>query len=163
MPYNDRMAVSYKPDRFHTLTPHLVVDGAAKYIDFLKRAFGAVEISRSPGPDGKIMHAELTIGDSVLMLNDWFPEFGTPPIAQGFWPMALHVYVPDVDATFAQAVAAGCEVTMPLADQFWGDRYGQVKDPSGFRWAIATRKEDLTPAQMQERAAKLFGEPGSHA
>jgi PhnB protein len=155
------MAVNFKPDRFHTLTPHLVVDGAGKYIDFLKRAFGAVETSRSPGPSGKLMHAELLIGDSVVMLNDHFPEFGTPPIAAGYWPVTFHVYVPDADATLAQALAAGCEVTMPIADQFWGDRYCQIKDPFGFRWAIATRKEELTPEEMQQRAAKLFG--GSEA
>jgi uncharacterized glyoxalase superfamily protein PhnB len=157
------MPVSFKADRFHAITPHLVVENAAKYIDFLKAAFGAVELSRSPGPGGKLMHAELTIGDSVVMLNDPFPEFGTPPIAQGFWPIMLHLYVPDVDATFTKAQAAGCEVTMPLADQFWGDRYGQFKDPFGFRWAIATRKEELTPQEMQQRAAKLFaGGPPSH-
>lgn len=131
-----------------------MVEGAAKYIDFLKRAFGAVESSRSPGPGGKLMHSEMTIGDSVVMLNDHFPEFGMPPIVHGFWPVMLHLYIPDADATFAQAKAAGCEVTMPLADQFWGDRYGQVKDPFGFRWAIATRKEELMPEEMQKHAAK---------
>ena len=151
------MPVSYKADRFHTVTPHLTVKGAAEYIDFLKRAFGAVEASRSPGPSGKLMHAEMLIGDSVLMLNDHFAEFGTPPIAEGFWPVTFHMYVPDADAIFAQATAAGCEVTMPLSDQFWGDRYGQVKDPFGYRWAIATRKEELTPEEMQQRAAKMFG------
>src|SRR4029079_8990086 len=151
------MPVPFKPDRFHTLTPHLIVEGAGKYIDFLKRAFGAVESSRSPGPGGKLMHAEVTIGGSVVMLSDYFPEFGTPPIVKGFWPVVLHLYVPDADATFAQAKAAGCEVTMPLADQFWGDRYGQLKDPFGFQWSIATHKEELTTEEMQERAAKLFG------
>jgi PhnB protein len=151
------MPVQYKPDRFHTVTPHLTVKGASDYIDFLKRAFGAVESSRSPGPSGKLMHAELLIGDSVLMLNDDFPEFGAPPIGEGSWPVTFHLYVPDADATLAQATAAGCEVTMPLSNQFWGDRYSQVKDPYGFKWAIATRKEELTPAEMQQRAAKLFG------
>jgi PhnB protein len=151
------MPTSYKRDRFHAVTPHLTVDGAARYIEFLQQAFGAVESSRSPGPGGKLMHAEIMIGDSVIMLNDAFPDFGTPPIAQGFWPIALHVYVPDADAVFERAKAAGCEVLMPLDDQFWGDRYGQVKDPFGFRWAIATHKEDLTPEQLQERAAKMFG------
>ena len=131
---------------------------AADYIDFLKRAFNAVEVSRAPGPDGRLMHAHVRIGDSNLMLNDDFPEFGFAPIAEGRWPMVLHLFVPDVDATFAQAVAAGCEVVMPLADQFWGDRYGHVKDPSGFTWSIATHTEDLTPAEVQERQAKMFGE-----
>ena len=145
------------PEGFHTLTVHLTVNEAAKYIDFLKRAFNAVEVSRSPGPGGKLMHAHVRIGDSDLMFNDSFPEFGSPPLAEGHWPLALHLYVPDVDAVFAQAVDAGCTVTMPLADQFWGDRYGQVKDPFGFTWAIATHIEDPTPAEIQEREAKLFG------
>jgi uncharacterized glyoxalase superfamily protein PhnB len=151
------MATTYKPDRFSTLTPHLTVPGADKYIDFLKHAFGAVESSRSPGPGGKLMHAELMIGDSVLMINDHFPEYKVPPIAEGFWPFVLHLYVPDADASFAQAVAAGCKAVMPVADQFWGDRYGQLEDPFGFRWAIATRKEELTPEEMQARMAKMFG------
>src|SRR5947208_7897048 len=145
------------PEGFDTLTPHITVKNAAGYIDFLKRAFNALEVSRSPGPGGKLMHAHVRIGDSDLMFNDDFPEFGSPPIAPGHWPVALHLYVADADATFAQATAAGCEVTMPLADQFWGDRYGQVKDPFGFRWAIATHKEDVTPEEMQQRAAKMFG------
>lgn len=145
------------PEGFRTLTAHITVSGAANYIDFLKRAFNAVEVSRSPGPGGKLMHAHVRIGDSDLMFNDDFPEFGSPPIAEGRWPLTLHLYVPDADAAFAQAVAAGCEVTMPLADQFWGDRYGHVKDPSGFTWAIATHIEDPTPAEIKEREAKLFG------
>jgi len=150
------MPVPYRPNRFHTVTPHIIVSGADKYIDFLKKAFRAVESSRSPGPGGKLMHAELMIGDSVVMLNDYFPEFGVPPLAQGFLPILLHLYVEDADAAFAQAQAAGCEVTMPLADQFWGDRYGQLKDPFGFQWSIATRKEELTPEEMQQRMAKMM-------
>ena len=141
----------------HTLTPHLTVDGASNYIDFLKRAFGAVEIHRSPGPGGKLMHATVRIGDSALMLNDHFPEFGAKPISPRPWPFIFHLYVPDADATFAQATAAGCTVTMPLSDQFWGDRYGQLKDPNGVTWAIGTRKEILTPEQMMERQKKMFG------
>ena len=145
------------PERFHTLTPHITVSGAANYIDFLRRAFNAVEVSRSPGPGGKLMHAHVRIGDSNLMFNDSFPEFGGPPIAQGNWPVTLHLYVPDADALFAQAVAAGCTVTMPMADQFWGDRYGLVKDPFGFSWGVATHIEDPTPEEIREREAKLFG------
>ena len=141
----------------HTVTPHLTVDGAPDYIDFLKRAFGAVEISRAPGPGGKLMHASVRIGDSQLMLNDHFPEFGAPPIAAGPWPFLLHLYVADADATFAQATAAGCTVTMPLADQFWGDRYGQVRDPRGFGWSIATRKENPTPEEIKSRQKAMFG------
>lgn len=145
------------PESFRTLTPHIVVNGAANYIDFLKRAFGAVEVYRAPGPDGKLMHAHMRIGDSNLIFNDEFAEFGTPPVTPGNWPLTLHLYVPDADAVFAQAVAAGCKVTMPIADQFWGDRYGLVKDPFGFNWAIATHIEDLTPEEIREREAKLFG------
>ena len=91
------------------------------------------------------------------MPHDEFPEFGSPPIAQGNWPLTFHLYVPDADALFAQAVAAGCQVTMPIADQFWGDRYGHVKDPFGFNWAVATHVEDLTPEEIREREAKMFG------
>ena len=145
------------PEGMHTLTPHLTVKEAADYIDFLKRAFGAVELHRSPAPGGKLMHASIRIGDSVVMLNDHMPEFGSPPIAEGMWPIALHLYVPDVDAAFAQATGAGCKVTMPLADQFWGDRYGQLEDPFGFRWSIATRIEELTPEQRMDRVKAMFG------
>jgi PhnB protein len=153
------------PPGFRTLTPHLSVDGAAKFVDFLKQAFNAVEVSRAPGPGGKLMHAHVRIGDADLMLNDVFPEFGNPPIAQGNWPLTLHLYVPDADAIFAQAVAAGCTVSMPLENQFWGDRYGLVKDPFGFSWGIATHIEDPTPEEIREREAKLFGggASGAHA
>ena|SRR5215813_7812605 len=150
------------PAGFHTLTPHLSVDGAAKYIDFLKQAFGGVEISRSPGPGGRLMHASVRIGDSIVMLHDFFPEFGSPPIAAGNWPLVLHLYVADADKAFEQAQAAGCTVTFPLADQFWGDRYGHVKDPFGFTWAIASHKEDLTPQEIGERQKKAMSGHGSH-
>ena len=147
------------PPGFHSLTVHLAVNGAAAYIDFLKRAFNAVEISHSPGPGGKLMHALMRVGDSMIMFNDDFgAEFGMPPLAQGRLPFHLNLYVPDPDAAWNPAVAAGCEVTMPLADQFWGDRYGQVRDPFGFNWAIASRKEELTPEETQERAAKAFSQ-----
>ena len=145
------------PPGFHTVTPHLNIKGAAAYSDFLQRAFGAVEIARSPGPGGKLMHAEVRIGDSHLMFADHFPEFGAPAYVEGNYPFHFHVYVPDVDAVWEKAVAAGCTVTMPLGDQFWGDRYGQVRDPAGIVWAIATRKEELSPAELEERAAKIFG------
>jgi len=124
----------------------------------LKRAFNAVELSHSAGPDGRLMHAEVRIGDSILMLNDHFPEFGAEPISEGSWPLTLHLYLPDADAIFAKATSAGCRVMMPLADQFWGDRYGLVTDPFGFRWAIATRKENLMPEEMQKRQAAMFGD-----
>jgi PhnB protein len=145
------------PPGFHTLTVHLNVDGAARYIDFLKSAFGAVELNRAPAPSGKLMHAMLKIGDSMLMLADDFSaEMHLPPLAQGRLPLVLSLYVPDADASWAKALGAGCEVVFPIGDQFWGDRYGQVKDPFGFVWAIAMKKEDLTPAEMQERQAKAF-------
>jgi uncharacterized glyoxalase superfamily protein PhnB len=154
--------VHFMPPSFHSVTVHLNVDGAAAYIDFLKNAFEATEISRAPGPGGKLMHAQVQVGDSMLMLNDDFSaEFHLPPVVRGNLPFYLHLYVPDADATFAKAVAAGCTVTMPLSDQFWGDRYGHVRDPFGFNWAVATRKEELTPQQAQERAAKAMG--GSHS
>ncbi len=150
-------ANNYIPEGFHTVTPHLTVNGGSGFIDFVKRAFGAVEISRAPGPGGKLMHAHVRIGDTNLMLNDSFPEFNAPPITEGNWPLVLQLYVPDADAVFVQALASGCEVVFPMSDQFWGDRYGQVRDPFGFKWAIATRAEDLTPAEMEERQKKLFG------
>jgi uncharacterized glyoxalase superfamily protein PhnB len=141
------------PPGFSTLTIHLTVPGCADYIEFLKRAFNAVEISRSPGPGGKLMHADVKIGDTILMLNDTFPEMGAPPITEGNWPMHLNLYVPDADAIWAQALANGCQTVMPLQDQFWGDRYGQLRDPSGFVWAIATHIEDLTPEEIHQRGA----------
>jgi len=133
------------------------VPDCAGYIEFLKSAFDAVEISRSPIPGGKLMHADVRIGDSVMMLNDPFPEMGMPPITEGNWPLRLSLYVPDADATWAKALANGCQVVFPLQDQFWGDRYGQVRDPRGFVWAIATRIEDLTHEERMSRAAKIFG------
>ncbi len=146
------------PSGFHSLTAHLTVNGAAAYSDFLQRAFNAVEIRRSPGPRGKLMHVELRIGDTILMFADDFgAQFGHPPMAQGRLPFHLHLYVPDADATWNQAVAAGCEITMPIGDQFWGDRYGHVRDPFGFHWAIAARKEELTVEEIKERQAKAFG------
>jgi uncharacterized glyoxalase superfamily protein PhnB len=152
------MAVKRVPEGFHRLTPHLVVRNAAAMIEFYKKAFGAVEKSRAPGPDGKsIMHAQLHIGDSILFLNDEFPEMGAfSPLSTKGTAVTLHLYVEDADKQFQQALAAGAEVVMPLADQFWGDRYGIVKDPSGHQWSIGSHMEDLTPAQMQERMAKAF-------
>jgi PhnB protein len=145
------------PPGFHTLTVHLNVNGAAAFSDFLQRAFQAVEIARSPGPGGKLMHVEVRVGDSVLMFADDFAaEFHLPPLAQGRMPYHLHIYVPDVDAVWARAVAAGCQVEMPLTDQFWGDRYGHLRDPFGFVWALATRKEELTPEEMAERQKQAF-------
>lgn len=147
------------PPGFHSVTVHLNVKGAAAYIDFLKKAFNAVEMHRSPGPGGKLMHATVQIGDSMVMFADDFSEeFHMPPFVTGNLPFVINLYVPDADAAWAQALAAGCEVKFPLADQFWGDRYGQVRDPFGFTWAISTRIEEVTSQEMQERSAKMMGE-----
>jgi PhnB protein len=156
-------AASPIPPGFHTITPQLSVKGAAKYSEFLQEAFGGVEIARSPGPGGKLMHVEVRIGDSILMFNDQFPEFGAPASVEGNYPISFHVYVPDVDALWQKALAAGCTATMPLSDAFWGDRYGHVKDPFGFNWALATRKEELTPAEMAERQKQVFSQGGGGA
>ena len=146
------------PPGYHSLSLHLVVKGAAGYIDFLKKAFNAVEVRRSPGPGGKLMHVQMQIGDSMLMFADDFStEFHMAPYVEGNLPVFIHLYVPDADAVYNQAVAAGATATMPLADQFWGDRYGHVRDPFGFVWAISSRQEELTPEEMQKRGAAAFG------
>jgi PhnB protein len=146
------------PEGFHTLTPHLVVKGASQAIEFYKKALGAEEIVRMPGPDGKsVMHAELKIGDSRLFLVDEFPDMGAlGPHGIGGTPVTIHVYVEDADAIFNQAVAAGAEVRMPIADAFWGDRYGLIVDPFGHKWSFATHKEDLTPEEIAKRAQAAF-------
>jgi uncharacterized glyoxalase superfamily protein PhnB len=134
-----------------TVIPHLVCEGAADAIEFYKKAFNAVEQMRMPGDNGRIMHAALTIGDSTIMLADDFPEYGgLGPKALKGSPVTLHMVVPDVDASFQQAVDAGASVRMAPADMFWGDRYGQVTDPFGHHWSIATHIEDMTPAEMME-------------
>jgi PhnB protein len=146
------------PEGFHTLTPHLTVKGADQAIEFYKKAFDAEEMMRLPGPDGKsIMHAELKIGDSRVLLAEEFPQMGSGgPLTIGGSPVALHLCVEDADAVFNQAVAAGAKVNMPMGDAFWGDRYGQVTDPFGHRWSLATRKEDLTPVEIGQRAQAFF-------
>jgi len=144
------------PEGMHTLSPHIVCTGAAKAIDFYKAAFNAVETGRMPGPDGRLMHAAVKIGDSTLMLVDEMLEYGAKsPKSLGGSAVTLHLYVDDVDAAFARAVAAGAKVTMPLADQFWGDRYGQLEDPFGHKWSIATHKRDVTPEEMKKAMAQM--------
>ena len=144
------------PEGMHTVTPHLVCAGAADAIGFYVKAFGAVELRRMPGPDGKLMHAQVKIGDSILMLVDEMPEWGAlGPKALKGTPVTIHLSVTDVDAAFAQAVAAGATAKMPPAEMFWGDRYGQVEDPFGHRWSIATHTRDLTDAQIREGMAKM--------
>jgi len=141
------------PEGFHSVTPHLIIKGASEAIEFYKKAFGAEEIARMPGPGGSIMHAEIIIGDSHIMLNDEFPSFGKlAPKSIGGTPVTLHLYVNDVDGMFDRAVKAGAKVTMPIADMFWGDRYGQIEDPFGHQWSLATHKEDVTPEECSKRA-----------
>lgn len=148
------------PSGFHTLTPHLVIKGASKAIEFYKKAFGAEEIGRLTGPDGKsILHADLKIGDSHVFLVDEFPQMGCcGPESIGGTPVTLHMYVEDVDAAFGKAVATGAQVKMPLADMFWGDRYGVLTDPFGHSWSLATHKKDLTPEQIRQGAQTACSE-----
>jgi PhnB protein len=142
------------PEDFHTITPQLVVKGVAAAIDWYSRALGAHELFRNPAPDGtSIMHAELLLGDSRFFVVDEVSESMTSPHALGGTAVTLHLYVRDVDALFGRAVDAGATVLMPVADQFWGDRYGILKDPFGHRWSIASRIEDLSPRALQQRAA----------
>jgi PhnB protein len=141
------------PKGYHALTPSLAVDNAAKAIEFYKRAFGAKERGRMPGPGDTIAHAELEIGDSVLMLADPFPQSSVkPPKKLGGTAVGIFLYVEDVDEVVQQAIDAGGTVTMAVEDQFWGDRYGTVTDPFGHVWQIATRKEDLSPDEIMERS-----------
>lgn len=153
------------PDGFGTITAHLVVEGAADAMDFYKRAFGAQDLGRMQMPDGRrLMHGAMKIGNSMLMLVDAFEEYGGKgPKGLGGSPVTLHLYVPDADKAFQRAVDAGCSVAMPIADMFWGDRYGKVKDPFGHEWSVATHKRDMTPAQMDAGMKAMFaaGKPGS--
>ena len=153
------VAKSPVPQGFHTVTPHLIFDNAAEAIDWYKRALGAEEKMRSEGPDGKIMHAELRIGNSLIMLNDAMGG-GKSPKAFGGSPISLWLYVEDCDAIFNSAIKSGARVAPggmgQLADQFWGDRSGTIDDPYGYQWTIATRKEDLTPDEINRRAEEFF-------
>jgi PhnB protein len=143
------------PDGFHTVTPQLTLDNAAEAIAWYKKALGAEELSRAPGPDGKLMHAEIKIGDSKIMLNDAVMGNKGPGMLGGS-PAALWLYVEDCDAVFNRAVGAGAQVRMPLGDQFWGDRCGSVTDPHGYSWTIATHKEDLTREEIEQRQEEFF-------
>jgi uncharacterized glyoxalase superfamily protein PhnB len=146
------MAVKAVPDGYHTLTPYLVCQGAADAITFYEKAFGATELVRMPGPGGSVMHAELRIGTSMLMLSDENPERGAlSPKTVGGSPVSVFIYTEDVDALFARAVKAGAQGVAPPADMFWGDRFAQVVDPFGHSWAMATHKEDVSPEEMGRR------------
>jgi len=141
------------PAGMHTVTPHLVIKGASKAIDFYKTAFGAQEVRRAAAADGRVMHAEIKIGNSIIFLADEFPEMGNKGPESGTSPVTLHIYVEDADKLFNRAVNGGASVRMPMMDAFWGDRYGQVIDPFGHSWALATHKEDVSEKEMERRAA----------
>jgi PhnB protein len=147
------------PEGMHSLTPHIVCDGAADAIEFYKKAFNAVEISRMAGPDGKMMHAAVKIGDSTLFLADEFPQWGGfgPKALKGS-PVTIHLYVENVDEVVEQAAAAGAKVTMPPAEAFWGDRYAQLEDPFGHKWSVATHTRDLSDEEIKKGMEEMDGD-----
>jgi PhnB protein len=146
------------PDEYPQVTPYLCVDGAGAAIEFYREVLGATERARLAGPDGKVAHAELQLGDSLIMLADEYPELGIrSPKALGGSPVTISVYVEDVDAAFDRALKAGAKALRPVEDQFYGDRIGQFEDPFGHRWSVATRIEDVTPEEMARRAAEAGG------
>ncbi len=146
------------PEGMHTVTPHLVCAGAEDAIAFYTNAFDAVELGRMPGPQGKLLHAAIRIGDSTVMLVDEYPEWNAlgPKSLKGT-PVTIHLYVDDVDAVVARAVDAGAKITMPVEDMFWGDRYGKLEDPFGHYWSVATHVRDLSKEEMQEAAKRICG------
>ena len=145
------------PEGHHTVTPYLTLRGATRAIDFYKKAFGAKEVYRMESPQGMIMHAEIKIGDSMIMLADEMPGMGNKsPETVGGTTGGVFLYVDDVDKFFNQAVAAGAKADMPVADQFWGDRYGKLTDPFGHSWSVATHKEDVAPAEMEKRGKEAM-------
>lgn len=147
------MSVKPVPDGYHTVTPYLIISGAAAALEFYKKAFEATELFRMDAPGGKIGHAEIKIGDSPIMLADEYPDMGyRGPKAIGGTPVCIMIYVADVDTVFNRTVAAGAKVKQPVKDQFYGDRSGTLEDPFGHVWTIATHKEDLTPEEIGKRA-----------
>ncbi len=153
------MPVNAVPNGYHSIIPYLSVNGAAKAIEFYKKVFGATELVRMGGPDGKVGHAELKIGDAHIMLADEHPEMGfRSPKAFGGSPVNILVYLPDVDKAVERAVAAGGKLERPVKDQFYGDRSGQVVDPFGHVWTIATHIEDVSPQEMKKRAEEMFSQ-----
>jgi PhnB protein len=148
------------PQGFHSVTPSLTIRGAADAIEYYKKALGAKELMRMPGPGGKVMHAELQIGDSIIFISDEFPEYGTSrsPQTLGGATGTLNIYVEDVDTAFNRAVSAGGKVNMPVADMFWGDRYGKLIDPFGHSWSIGTHKEDLSGQEVERRGREMFAQ-----
>ena len=151
-------AKSFQPEGYHAITPYLIVSGAAKAIDFYKKVLSAIEIMRMPGPDGRVAHAELRIGDSVIMLADESPATGaTSPATIGGTPVGIMLYVKDVDAVFKKALAEGATSKREVADQFYGDRNGTFTDPFGHQWTVGTHIEEVTPEEMKARMAKMGG------
>jgi len=147
------------PDGHHTVAPYLAIKNAVSALEFYKKAFGATETYKLIIPDGRLGHAEIRLGDSLIMLSDEFPEFGgKAPEALGGSPVSIHLYVEDVDAFVKRAVAEGARVLKPVADQFYGDRSGQLEDPYGHLWWVATHKEDVAPEEMQKRVRALFAQ-----
>ncbi|MEO8384335.1 MAG: VOC family protein [Betaproteobacteria bacterium] len=144
------------PDGMRTVTPHLVCAGAAEAIEFYKKAFGAEDVMRVPGPNGKLIHAQIRIGDSAIMLVDEMPEWGAigPKMLKGT-PVTIHLFVEDVDAYFKRAVDAGATVKMPLADMFWGDRYGVLEDPFGHLWSVAMHVQGLSPEEIMKAVSTM--------
>lgn len=151
------------PDGFHSLTPHIVVPDGAEAIEFYKKAFGATEQVRHMSPDGqKVMYGQVKIGNSILMLGSEFPPNCLSPKSRGGSSVFLHIYTENADAAFDRAVQAGCKVNMPVSDTFWGDRYGQLEDPYGHQWSIATHKHDYTNEQIAEKAKACFADMPKH-
>jgi PhnB protein len=150
------------PAGYHTVTAYLTVNDGARALEFYQRAFGAREIERMPGPGGKLMHAEFKVGDSMVMLSDEFPGMSSckAPTSLGGTTVTMFLYVPDVDAAFRRAVTAGCKVIAPVMDMFWGDRFGKLEDPFGNQWSMATHKEDVSPAEMAQRAQAFMAKMG---
>jgi PhnB protein len=152
------------PPGYHTVTSYLTVADGAAALDFYTQAFGAKVTQKMPGPGGKLMHAEFRIGDSIVMLSDEFPQGGTKsPRTLNGSTGSLFLYVPNVDAAFKRAVDAGCQVTMPLMDMFWGDRFGRVTDPFGHHWGLASHKEDVSPAEINRRTAVAMSQMGQNS
>jgi PhnB protein len=155
------MAVKPIPDGYHTATAYMIVKDAARALDFYKKAFGATELMRLSGPDGKVMHAEIKVGDSPIMLADEFPDMGVrSPQSLGGSPVSILLYVEDVDTRFNQAIAAGATEQKAVQDQFYGDRSGTLVDPFGHVWSIATHKEDVSPAEMDRRMEASMKQTG---
>jgi PhnB protein len=155
------MTVKAQPDGYHAVTPYLIVKDAAGAIDFYEKVFGAKELMRMADPSGKVGHAEITIGDSVVMLAEEFPNMGAlaPPTIGGS-PVRMLIYVDNVDEIVPRAVAAGAKIVRPVEDQFYGDRAGGIEDPFGHYWHVATHKEDVSPEEMKRRAEAMFSKKG---